>query len=550
MKHSLLSFSDKAVCCFSLLLTFSFAVELTAQSGQQSLRKEESYDYYRNWLKEDVVYIVTDEEKAVFEKLTTTEEREQFIEQFWKRRDPDWGTSVNEFKEEHYRRIAYANERFAAGEPGWRTDRGRIYIIHGAPDEIESYPTGGEIERPLTEGGGFTTAYPFERWYYRHIGGLGSGISLEFVDKNSTNQYSLALGPEEKDALLNVPGGGETVAEAFGLKDRRERPYFYGSRDDYPSWHESSRDNPFERYRTFMGVQQPKELNYKDLREVVNVAVQYSSLPVRLRMDHLKIDENQTLIPITLEFENKNLTFAQAKDASSSTAKVAIYGILTTMSKGIVLEFDDDVTVGFPSAQLEKGLTGRALYQKTLGLLPGRQYKLTLVVKDLNSGNTGVVTRAVQTPVYKTPKLASSSLLLSDNFRKLTGIPAEPRMFVWGDVLIHPSLDNRFEHPSLGLYLELYNFGIDQATLEPSLELRYRISQDGKSLGELVDTGGHSTSFSSGQRVVLLQTLPMQNLLTGKYLIEVLVSDRITGDSLVASEHFEVVRSESRAEQR
>ena len=103
---------------------------------------------FRKWMREDVRYILTSEERKAFVRLTTDEERENFIEQFWLRRDPTPDTQENEYREEHYRRIAYANERYASGIPGWRTDRGRIYITFGPPDEIESHPSGGMYQRP------------------------------------------------------------------------------------------------------------------------------------------------------------------------------------------------------------------------------------------------------------------------------------------------------------------------------------------------------------------------------------------------------------------
>ena len=115
---------------------------------EDKLRKELETPY-RKWLNEDVAYIITDEERAAFKRLQTDEEREQFIEQFWLRRDPTPDTVENEFKEEHYRRIAYANEHIASGIPGWKTDRGRIYIKYGPPDEIEDHSSGGTYERPM-----------------------------------------------------------------------------------------------------------------------------------------------------------------------------------------------------------------------------------------------------------------------------------------------------------------------------------------------------------------------------------------------------------------
>ena len=126
---------------------------------EAKLRKELEGPY-RKWLNEDVGYIITDEERQAFKRLQTDDEKQQFIEQFWLRRDPTPDTAENEYREEHYRRIAYANERYASGIPGWKTDRGRIYITFGPPAEIESHPSGGTYERPYEEGGGTTSTYP------------------------------------------------------------------------------------------------------------------------------------------------------------------------------------------------------------------------------------------------------------------------------------------------------------------------------------------------------------------------------------------------------
>src|SRR6201985_57341 len=155
--------------------------EKQKRKREEKLRKELETPY-RKWLNEDVSYIITDEERKAFKRLSTDDERENFIEAFWLRRDPTPDTEENEFKEEHYRRIAYANERFASGIPGWKTDRGRIYIVYGPPDQNDSHPSGGSYDRPPEEGGGTTSTFPFERWRYRHLDDVGEDVVLEFVD--------------------------------------------------------------------------------------------------------------------------------------------------------------------------------------------------------------------------------------------------------------------------------------------------------------------------------------------------------------------------------
>src|ERR1700678_2137252 len=166
---------------------------------EDKLRKELETPY-RKWLNEDVSYIITDEERQAFKRLNTDDEREQFIEQFWLRRDPTPDTEENEFKEEHYRRIAYANEHYASGIPGWKADRGRIYITFGPPDEIEDHSSGGFYERPPEEGGGETSTVPFQQWRYKWIDGVGKNIVIEFVDPNHTREFRMTADPSEKDA--------------------------------------------------------------------------------------------------------------------------------------------------------------------------------------------------------------------------------------------------------------------------------------------------------------------------------------------------------------
>jgi GWxTD domain-containing protein len=179
---------------------------------------------YRKWLNEDVAYIISDEERRTFNALPTDAEREQFVTQFWLRRDPTPGTPENEFKAEHYRRIAYANEHYAtSGLPGWKTDRGRIYITYGPPDEIEDHSSGGFYVRPPEEGGGTTSTFRFQQWRYRHADGIGNNIIIEFVDPTMSGEFRMTKDPSEKDALLYVPGAGLTMMEQMGLADKTQR---------------------------------------------------------------------------------------------------------------------------------------------------------------------------------------------------------------------------------------------------------------------------------------------------------------------------------------
>jgi GWxTD domain-containing protein len=134
---------------------------------------------YSKWLHEDVAYIFDQAKRAAFLALATNEERDKFIEHFWERRNPSPG-APNEFKEEHYRRLAYANGHFASGVPGWQTDRGHIYILYGPPDEKESHPqaAGGSAET----------------WLYHHVSGVGDNATITFVDSTGRGDFRLSPG--------------------------------------------------------------------------------------------------------------------------------------------------------------------------------------------------------------------------------------------------------------------------------------------------------------------------------------------------------------------
>jgi len=232
--------------------------------SQNELRKELKGPY-KSWLDNDVAYIISDEERGAFKNLSNDEEREAFIENFWLRRNPSPDSPENEFREEHYRRIAYANEHFAAGKPGWKTDRGHIYISYGKPDEIDSHPSGGSYNRPSDEGGGNTATFPFEVWRYRYLEGIGENVELEFVDTCMCGDYHFTIDRSEKDALLRVPGMGLTQDEEAGRAKKADR--FKGGLESINAGARNSQNEAkqFDRIELAAKVFAPPPVKFKDL---------------------------------------------------------------------------------------------------------------------------------------------------------------------------------------------------------------------------------------------------------------------------------------------
>ena len=522
-----------------LWFPFLSAIQKDEKTLQQQ-QQEESEDYFSKWLDEDVLYIISEEEREVFERLMTPEEKEQFIEQFWYRRDPDLGSSINEFKEEHYRRIAYSNENFPSGIAGWLTDRGRIYIIHGEPDEKESHPAGGNYNRPFHEGGGTTSTFPFEKWWYRNIEGLGD-VELEFVDPSFSGEYRLAMAPWEKDALLHVPGAGLTLMEEMGMASKAQRQAFNPGvmSANQTNYFARAQDSPFRRYETYTFVQRPTQLKYKDLKEIVDINVTYNNLPFKIRPDYFSLNESQVLVPITLELQNKELTFQ--KNGELYSAKVGVYGVITSITNRIITEFEDDVMSSYRADRLDHGLEMRSIYQKILPLDRRMRYKLDLVVKDLNSGKVGVIRTAIVPPPHAKEKFTASSLILAEGIQPLRSAPKQNEMFVIGDVKVLPNLLKSFSQDKpLGVYLQVYNSALDQTTFSPSLRVSYQLLSDGKTVVEVVDETGESVQYYSGQRVVLIKALSTEHLEPGSYRLKVEVRDLINDQTVSVEDELTI----------
>ena len=533
----------KALLQVALLVVFAGGVGFAAPPQKKQKRKSEEGSramYYKKWLQEDVTYIISEEEKKVFKDLQTDEEKENFIEQFWVRRDPDPRTSENEFKEEHYRRVAYANERFASGIPGWKTDRGRIYITFGPPAEIESHPSGGSYNREIWEGGGTTSTFPFERWRYRHIDGIGDDIEIEFVDKSMSGEYRMAMSPDEKDALMFVPNAGLTWNEEMGLSKKEDRPYFNPSAANNPSTgYMRAKDMPFARMEQYFNLQRPPQIKFEDLKSIVTTNITYNQLPYQLRADFIRLSPDKVLVPITVELENKNLQFK--KELDFNRAAVNVYGIITGLTGRIMAEFEHVISTEYTDQYFEQGTKNRSIYQKIVSLPPGQRFKLDLVLKDINSGNVGVISRGLVVPKYDNAALQASSVILANSVQPVPTATDALEQFVIGDLKIQPNVKSEYVRgQNLIPYLQVYNATLDQTSLKPSIEVRYALKSGGKVLEELTDLAGDSVQFFSGQRVVVLGKIPLKGIQAGKYTLEVAVRDKVSNGSLVTSTEFKV----------
>ncbi|HXK62427.1 MAG TPA: hypothetical protein PLP42_21270, partial [Acidobacteriota bacterium] len=296
----------------------------------------------------------------------------------------------------------------------------------------------------------------------------------------------------------------------------------------------------FARYETFAKVQAPPIIRYPDLKQVVEVNIGYSSLSFDVDESYFRLNEDQILVPITLKVSNRQLTFKPNGDYQ--TARIGLYGIVTSLTKKVVTEFEDTMLTSFRNDQIHIGVQKTSIYQRVITLDGRSRYRIDLVLKDLNSQKIGVVQKALIPPAFPSDKLAGSSLIISDYVQPLGTIPEGDSMFVLGDVKVRPNIHKIFSpRMPLGVYLQVYNAAIDQSTQQPVLRVTYKLLQDGKLLQMAVDEKGEPVQFHSPRRVVLVKHLSLQGLAPGKYQIQLEVEDLAKDQTIQAAEEFTVV---------
>lgn len=514
------------------------------QAAKQKTRsdnqlKKELDSQYKKWLDQDVVYIISSEERSAFLHLSTNEEREQFIEQFWQRRNPDPESPENTFKEEHYRRIAYANERFASGIPGWKTDRGKIYIMWGPADEIESHPSGGSYDRPASEGGGQTSTYPFEQWRYRYLEGIGNDVILEFVDPTMTGEFHLTMDPSEKDALLYVPGAGLTQMEAMGLASKTDRfSNTDGSRLAQPIGGRLEKDTEFSRLELYAKVQQAPPVKFKDLEAVVTSRLVRDQVKFDYRFDFLRITSDTVLVPITVQIPTRQLSFQEKSGVDS--AILNLFARITTLSGRPVQTFEDTIHRDLPAELLQQSLSTSSIYQKAVPLSPGL-YRLDIVVKDVNNGNVGVVNTRLAVPRFEDDKLSTSTLILADQIQRVSVKDIGLGQFVLGDIKVRPKMDGAFaSNENMGVFLQVYNLKVDEKTHKADASVQFRVTREKETEPVLKFDLPPNKLPEHGEEMTLENVVTLGSLAPGKYSLEVAVTDNLAKETIKKASNFTV----------
>jgi len=491
--------------------------------------KREPDDAFKKWL-DEVGPILSAGQIKAFEKLTTNEEREKFIEIVWHSLDPDPDTDENEYREAYYERLAFVNEHFSSGIPGYKTDRGRIYLKFGKPDEVDSHPAGGAYQRDPAEGGGSTSTYPFERWFYRNLPGR-AGADVEFVDPTGTGEYRLARNPFEKDALLMVPGAAPTTsgisqADLVAAANGVGNPFSF--RDA---------DSPFSAMDLQRILNSPPPTPKNDPFGVGSIdtpKIEDNPLNFQAAFGFFRLDDNRVVTTITVQTENTELSFHNSGGVQVASANIV--GRIVNVAGRRVNFFEDVVTTTATPQELIDAKSRKSAYQKTIVLSPG-VYKADLIVRDTQTGATGIRHLGFTVPKFG-GELAVSSLILCSVLEKSD--ESASRQFAIGDQKVIPNISARFRRGApVGLYLQIYNAGTDQTTLRPSVDVEYALLKDGQEFEK--QTEDWRQTKMTGERLNLSRLIDSRALTPGAYAIEVRIKDHVTGHALVQKESFTIV---------
>ncbi len=511
------------------------------RKANEAKLKKELETPYKKWLNEEVLWIITPEERTAFNRLETDDERQQFIEQFWLRRDPTPDTEETELKEEHYRRIAWANDRFASGIPGWKTDRGMVYIKFGPADERTEHPTGGPGVRPIEEGGGETTFFPYEQWRYRYLDGVGQDITIEFVDKTMTNEYRMTWNPSDKDALLRVPGAGLTLYEQLGLADKSDRfstanPMQLGM----GPLSGTAQMNMFDRLQRFVNIEKAPTIKFKDLDALVNSTIKYNLLPMIVRTDYIPVTESSVLASITIQFNREDLQFRQKEGLAE--ALINLHASISTMTRRPVgRPIEQVLEVRGPAEQLAALSTGQAIFNTTVSLLPGR-YKLSVAAKDVVGDNLVSYDVALDVPSFSEDQLSASSLILADQLEKVPTRSVGTGQFVIGGSKVRPRVNETFKRDeTLGIYMQVYNFEADETTQKPAGNVTYEIVRNGSNEKVLEFTEDVNLLYGGASQKIIEKRLKLDGMTPGEYTLRIKVTDTNRNETLTPSAKFKII---------
>jgi hypothetical protein len=417
--------------------------------------------------------------------------------------------------------------------------------MYGPPDEIESHPSGGTYERPIDEGGGSTSTYPFEDWRWRYIEGIGQEVIVEFVDTCMCGDYHMTMDRGEKDALLHVPGAGLTLYEQMGMANKADR--FSRAGIETLGVNPGTSDlqtKQFDRLEQFAKLQRPPQVKFKDLEEVVSHKINVNLMPFDVRVDFVRVLSDMILVPVTVQVKNRDITFVNKDGIQRGVLNV--FGRVTTLSGKIVQTFEDTVQNDVPAETLPKVAENASVYWKALPLKPGL-YRLDIVVKDVNGDRVGTWNKALPVPNYDDEKLAASTLILADQMEPVAAKTVGTGNFVIGAMKVRPRVAPADGKPAIfkrgqkvNFWMQVYNLEVDQSTHKASATVEYDITNKTTNKAVVHTVESTDKMGNVGDQMTLQKTLAAASLDPGVYKIQIKVNDNISKQTVTTPAEFAV----------
>ncbi|MFQ5744352.1 MAG: GWxTD domain-containing protein [Acidobacteriota bacterium] len=482
------------------------------------------------WPKEFVSYLITDQELQLYQSLEDREQRLRFIDRFWELRDPTPGTQRNEYREEHLRRFAFATRMYAAGKPGWATDRGRIYIILGPPNQLQRNPTGrGPMERAS------------EVWTYNGVDNprLDASLDLAFVDFHGTGEYELVTDIDATAPIWSEQSGYvNSNLDAYAL--RRHADTLYNERLGTSRRVDPARlaQDYLDFSRELREIERVPEIHLarlRSLRRSVEATVSFDAFPVDSVVSYFQATGGATAVEVTvaLSYDELLSTYVGGQRHYSADLYAAL------QRQGEVVD-DDERRLNFSLAPQEwDRLEAQKILQPLRLSAPAGSYELLVMVRDNPTEKVGRSIRQIELPALDGPGLRLSSLTLASRVARATRHDDhQDRPFVKGDLRVVPNVGASYRpRQPLLLYVQAYGLQLNAASGTNKVTVGGRIERDGARFREL--PAQHPYPAPKDRMAFSLQ-VPLKEFPPGAYSVTLTVVDEVAGTSASVSAPFQV----------
>jgi hypothetical protein len=243
-------------------------------------------------------------------------------------------------------------------------------------------------------------------------------------------------------------------------------------------------------------------------------------------------------VPVTVQIPNNQLSFREKDGVHSATMN--IFGRVSTLSGRVVQTFEDSVSRDFPDSLFQQSVKLQSIYQKAVPLRPGL-YRLDLVIKDVQSGNVGVINSRLAVPRYEDEKLESSSLILADQIEHVPAKQIGTGQFVLGSSKVRPRLDGDFTvNEKLGIYMQVYNLKADEKTHKSNATFQFTVKKGGQPVPGMQFKETSAELKQTGDQVTIERLLPLATLPPGKYTLEINATDALSNQTISRTAEFTV----------